>query len=76
MLSVKIWFIINKCGPLLMTSASVFGTFIGFDSRTLDKLSSVKRSYYFHLMRAYRLVPLACRIITRTLFQIRGINLS
>lgn len=59
MLPVKIWFIINKCGLLLMTPAFVFGTFVGFDSRTPDKLSSVKRSYYFHLMRAYLLVPLA-----------------
>jgi len=75
MLPVKIWFI-NKCGPLLMTPAFVFGTFVGFDSHKLEHLSSVKRSYYFYLMKAYRPVPLACGIITRTVYQIRGINLS
>jgi len=76
MLPFKIWFIINKCEPLLMTPAFVFGTFFCFDSHKLQHLSSVNRSYYFYLMKAYRLIPMAFGIITRTLYQIRGINLS
>jgi hypothetical protein len=76
MLSVKICFIMNKSRLLLMIHAFVFGTFFGFDSHILDHLSSVKRSCYFYPTKAYRLVPVACGIITRNLYQLRGINLS
>lgn len=51
-----------------MTNACVFGTFVGPDTHILYYLSSVKWSYYLYLMKACYLVPVACGIITRTLY--------